>query len=202
MALGWYETLQLIKKQIKNICCRLKLIEDLNGIPGPPGPPGQDGADGQDGAPGGFGAYGSWYSTVDQINIANGTLPMTVNVVDFASGVSIVNGSEITFLNAGKYNIQFSAQFHNTGGGGSGTVVNIWFAKNLIAIPDSNTRITVNTNSPYVVAAWNYFVNANAGDYFQIYWTTDNANIILERENADPIHPAIPSVIITVNQVG
>ena len=210
MALGLYDTLNYIKKQIKAICCKLKLIEELEGIPGPPGEqgeqgePGLNGADGQDGAPGGFGPYGSWYSTVDQINTVNGTLAMTVNQTDFANDILIngITNSQITFVQAGKYNIQFSAQFHNTGGGGSGTIVNIWFAKNGTAIPDSNTRITVNTNSPYVVAAWNYFVNANAGDYFQIMWTTNNANIILERENADPIHPAIPSVIITANQVG
>lgn len=205
MALGLYDTLNYLKKQIKNICCKLKLIEELEGIPGPQGPPGPQGIQGQTGqtgAPGGFGAYGSYYSTVDQVNTEDGTLAMTVNNTDFQSGVSVVSGSRITMANAGKYNIAFSAQFHNTGGGGSGTVVNIWFAKNNNAIPDSNTRITVNTNSPYVVAAWNFFVNANAGDYFEIMWTTDNANIILERENASAIHPEIPSVIITVNQVG
>ena len=208
------KAIKKISKQITYILCKLKLIEELEGIPGPQGPPGQNGTDGidgqdgtpgqdgQDGAPGGFGAYGSYYSTVDQVNTENGTLSMTVNTVDFQSGVSVVSGSRITMANTGKYNIAFSAQFHNTGGGGSGTVVNIWFAKNNNAIPDSNTRITVNTNSPYVVAAWNFFVSANAGDYFEIMWTTDNANIILERENANAIHPAIPSVIITVNQVG
>lgn len=154
------------------------------------------------GPPGGFGAYGSYYSTVDQINTANGTLPMTLNTTDFQSGISVVSGSRITMANAGKYNIAFSAQFHNTGGGGSGTVVDIWLAKNGNPVPDSSTRVTVNTNSPYVVSAWNFFVSANAGDYFEIMWSTNNANIILERENASAIHPAIPSVIITVNQIG
>lgn len=31
MALGLYDTLQSIKKQLKNICCRLKLIEENGG---------------------------------------------------------------------------------------------------------------------------------------------------------------------------
>jgi hypothetical protein len=193
MAQALYDIIVGINKQIKDLCCKIQTLKGDKGDKGDPG---------EDGAPGGFGAYGSYYSTVDQINTANGTLPMTLNTTDFESDISVVSGSRITMANAGKYNIAFSAQFHNTGGGGSGTVVNIWLAKNGNPVPDSSTRVTVNTNSPYVVSAWNFFVNAIAGDYYQIMWTTNNANIILEREDANAIHPAIPSVIITVNQVG
>lgn len=198
MAQALYDIIDGINKQIKNLCCQIKDLIDNGGVPGPPGPPGQDGA------PGGFGAYGSWYSDVDQINTLNGVLAMTVNQTDFANDVLIdgITNSKITFVKAGKYNIQFSAQLYHRSGGGSGKHVDIWFAKNGIDIPFSNTRLDVDTNTPYQVAAWNYFVNAAAGDYYQIMWTTANASIVIEHGDAGTPHPETPSVIITVNQVG
>lgn len=184
MSQSLYDIITGINKQIKDLCCKIQTLK------------------GDKGDPGGFGAYGSYYSTVDQINTQNGTLAMTVNNTDFQSGVSVVGGSQITFASAGKYNIQFSAQLHHRSGGGSGKHVDIWFAKNGSTIPDSNTRVSVDSNTPYAVASWNYFVDAAASDYFEIMWTTTNASIVIEQEAANAPHPATPSVIITVNQVG
>ena len=129
-----------------------------------------------------------------------------MNTTDFSNGITVANSSQVTFSKPGIYNLQFSAQLHNTGGGGNGTVVNIWFQKNGVDIPASNTRVTVNTNSPYVVAAWNIFVQIDApGDYVELIWVTTNVNIVLEYEPATLIsgvlHPAIPSVIFTCSQV-
>lgn len=186
MAQPLYDIIVGINKQIKNLCCQIKDLID-NGIPGPPG---------------GFGAYGSWYSTVDQINTLDTPLAVTVNNTDFTSGVSMVGNSQITFAAAGKYNIQFSLQLHHLSGGGSGKMVDIWLAKNGIAVPDTNTKVSMDTNTPYKVAAWNFFVDAAAGDYYQLMWATDNVSIIIEQEPVGTIHSATPSVIITVNQVG
>ena len=144
---------------------------------------------------------GSFYSTQDQSLTENAIGAVTFNNTDFNNDINIVSNSRITMVNAGKYNIAFSAQLHNNGGGGSGTTVNIWLAKNGTAIPDSNTRVTVNTNSPYVVAAWNFFVNASANDYYELMWSTTNADIQIDYEIAGT-YPAIPSVILTVNQIG
>jgi hypothetical protein len=126
---------------------------------------------------------------------------MTVNNVVGENGISVVSGSQITFTSPGTYDIQFSAQFHNNGGGGSGDTVQIWFRKNGIDIPDSATRVSVPTNNPYVVPAWDFMDNFAAGDYFQIMWSTDNANISIDHNTAVAPAPNIPSVIITVMQV-
>lgn len=151
------------------------------------------------------GYYGSFYSSLDQ---TDGTTPYAMfaeNTADF-DGVSMeINAlgkkSRITFANAGTYNIQFSAQLHNTGGGGSGNTVNIWFRLNENNIANSDTKVTVPSNAPYVVAAWNFIQSVAAGDYIEIMWFTDNANIILEQENSTANTPAIPSVIITAQQI-
>ena len=151
------------------------------------------------------GYYGSFYSVLDQ---TDGTTPHRMyaeNTAD-ADGVSMELGDEstksrMTFAHAGTYNIQFSAQLHNTGGGGSGNTVNIWFRLNGQDIAASDTKVTVPSNSPYLVAAWNFIVSVAAGDYVEIVWFTDNANIILEHDVATDTHPAIPSVIMTAQQI-
>lgn len=151
------------------------------------------------------GYYGSFYSSLDQTDGTNPYAMYCENTAD-ADGVSMaVNAlgkkSRMTFAHAGTYNIQFSAQLHNTGGGGAGQTVNIWFRLNENNIADSNTKIVVPSNAPYVVAAWNFVLSLAIGDYVEIMWFTDNANIILEHENATDTIPAIPSVIMTAQQI-
>lgn len=154
---------------------------------------------------GGSLAYGSFYSSLDQTDGVTPHLMFCENTAD-ADGVSMQLGdeatkSQITFASAGTYDIQFSAQFHNTGGGGSGQTVDIWFALNGNSIADSATKLVVPSNAPYVVAAWNFILSVAAGDYAEIYWLTDNINIKLEHVAAAPPVPAIPSVIITAQQI-
>jgi len=151
------------------------------------------------------GYYGSFYSSVDQ---TDGTNPyaMAAEFTADADGVSMElnlsnKKTRMTFAHTGTYNIQFSAQLHNTGGGGSGNTVNIWFRLNGNDIANSDTKVTVPSNAPYVVAAWNFMLSLAAGDYIEIIWFTDNSNIILEHEDAGANHPAIPSIIMTAQQV-
>ena len=148
----------------------------------------------------------SYFSTQDQTGTNGSIQAHTFNNIDWQSGIQLVDNSKITFLHAGKYNIAFSDQLHATGGGGSGITINIWLAKNGVAVEDTNTKVIVNNNNPYFVAAWNFFVNVNANDYYQLMWSADNANVKLEHEagtgSGASRHPSIPSVILTVNQVG
>jgi hypothetical protein len=172
------------------------------GASGATGATGPQGATGLTGAGGASGFYGSYFSNVDQTAAATNTAyAMTVNNVIGQNGISVVSGSQITFTSPGTYDIQFSAQLHNNGGGGSGNTVQIWFRKNGTDIPDSATRVAVPTNTPYVVAAWDFMDNFAAGDNFQIMWSTDNVNIGIDHNTAVAPAPNIPSVIISVMQV-
>lgn len=151
------------------------------------------------------GYYGSFYSSLDQTDGTTPHLMYAENTAD-ADGVTTELGdeatkSQMTFAHTGTYNIQFSAQFHNTGGGGAGNTVNIWFRLNGSDIANSDTKLTVPSNAPYVVASWNFIVSVAAGDYVELAWFTDNANIIIEHENATANHPAIPSLILTAVQI-
>lgn len=153
--------------------------------------------------------YGSFFDTTTQTAAAiNTAYHVQFNTTDAlcTNGLTVLNDengnpTKIKVNKTGVYNFMFSFQLHNTGGGGSGTTAQIWFAKNEVTIPDSNTRIDVPSNAPYMVAAWNLFMHLNAGEYGQIMWSTNNTSIKIEHNTASAPAPAIPSVIVTVNQV-
>lgn len=116
--------------------------------------------------------------------------------------MTIVDGSHITVAEAGTYNIAFSAQVTKTGGGAE--TVYFWLRTNGIDIPDTNTGLLLSGNNDKQVAAWNFFVTLDAGEHATLMWASSNAAVqILYVSAADtPFGPAIPSMILTVNQVG
>jgi hypothetical protein len=82
--------------------------------------------------------------------------------------------------------------------------VDIWLCKNGSPVANTNTQITLTGNDGKHVAAWNFFVNAAAGDYYELCWSSPDAQVFLNYVAAasSPTRPAIPSVILTVNKVG
>lgn len=189
-----------------------------SGPPGPTGPAGPAGAIGATGPAGPTGAtgatgpspvlyYGSFYDTSDQTNtVTNTARPMTLNEVTpgvngvIADGISVVSGSRITFAHTGVYNLQFSAQLYN----GSGAApIDIWLAKNGVAVPETDTQELIPANNR-TVASWNFLVDANAGDYCQLMWMSNDSNATIESTAARTVNgysiPAIPSLIVTVTQ--
>lgn len=150
------------------------------------------------------GSYGSFYDTTTQTNpVANIPRSMSLNTTDITNGVS-VSGSTNPFntyiktQNAGVYNIQFSAQLDKTDSGADEIV--IWLRKNGIDLTDTATTITLTGNNDKQVAAWNWFANSAANDYYQIIWQSADTNVRILAEPADG-HPGIPSVIVTANRV-
>jgi hypothetical protein len=147
--------------------------------------------------------YGSFYDILQQTCTANSIQPMLVRQTQFSNGVSITSNSHININHAGRYNLAFSAQFHQTSNSG---LINVWLAKNGVAVDNTNTKITIPSNAPYQVAAWNFFVDSAGSDYYQIMWSSDSNNTVIETVAASgsgaSLHPAVPSVILTVNQIG
>lgn len=177
-------------------------IQGIQGIQGPKGDPGNIGPAGADGRDGvnGLGDYASFYDTTTQTNpVVNGTNTMTYNNTALSHGVSVVDGSKITFTHAGVYNIAFSAQLDKTDSGQD--QVAIWLAKNGNNESWSATMVDANNNNAKVVAAWNFFVEVQAGDYYQLKWKSADSDLRLFAQPTNAI-PGVPSIILTVNQVG
>lgn len=155
---------------------------------------------------------GSFYDTQTQTLLAgaNAAMPMILNFTDnfCTNGVGVnhdgVYGNTlITVSNTAVYNVMFSAQFTNSGG--TGQTVDIWLRKNgtnaAANVPNSNGNVHLQGNQTFVMAAWNYFINLNAGDFIQICWTATSTNITMVPDAATAVHPEAPSIIVTLNQV-
>ena len=197
------------------------------GAPGPQGATGETGAQGAQGPQGipgtitGFGDSGNfWDLTIQgpEGSVSAGTntaYPVylgesdTVNNqgITVTSGAGDVSGraSYLTFTHPGVYNIAFSLQLLRTQGGSPDTV-SIWLRKNGANEPNTNTDITLISNGQKQVAAWNFFVPVECSptcDTWQLMWSADGAhtNIWYQTPQSNPDRPAIPSVILTVNQV-
>jgi hypothetical protein len=151
---------------------------------------------------------GSFYDTTTQTVASNAIAAMKFNSVDTdaTSGVSVEpdpsnRKNKITVSKTGVYNIMFSAQIFRESGGTSKQVI-IWLRKNGVDMPNTSTHVAVQANARYLVAAWNFFIQLDAGEYCQIMWTQDN-DITLQYEapNTTIPYPAVPSIILTVNEL-
>ena len=150
------------------------------------------------------GSYGSFYSTATQTNpVINVLHSMSLNTTDISNGVSISGSTNpydtyIKMETGGVYDIQFSAQIEKTSPGGT-NITYIWLRKNGIDLAETNTAFELSQNGKGV-AAWNWFVNAAANDYYQIMWSSNATDTQLTAET--PLYgPAVPSVIVTANRV-
>ena len=185
--------------------------EGLAGSAGPPGDvgpagePGPPGERGEQGPPGGFGAFGSFYDTTTVSLPRYQATPVPLNTTDFANGIYIENGSEVTFSVSGRFNILFSSQLEK---GDAGTdLVSVWLRKNGVNVPWTNSDVVITSsgaNSRHLVAL-NFFVEASVGDYFELMMTSTTSNQMMIRSvgtQANPDRPEIPGTILTVSQVG
>lgn len=146
-------------------------------------------------------AYGAWYSTVTQTITSGSTKSITVNTTDVSEGIKVVGGSKFTVDYDAVYNLQFSCQMFRDSGGGNGNTAQIWLAKNGTAISNSNTRVDVTTNAPHQVAAWNFYAKLKKNDYLELKWSANTSSMKILAASASGSIPAIPSVIVTMNQI-
>jgi hypothetical protein len=146
---------------------------------------------------------GSFYEPTTQTTTANTPTAMLISQTGFLNNIAISGTTGIQVNDAGYYNLQFSAQLYRTSGGTS-QHVDIWLRVNGTDVSNSNTRINVNNNSVYQVAAWNWFLYMAASETVEIMWATTDATIQLQSEVANLIipHPETPSVIATINRIG
>ena len=151
--------------------------------------------------------YGSFYSTTTFTPaVINTAYALTYNnTYTRANGselvygvyVDTVNTSRIYVDNTSTYNFQFSAQLQETGGGTKR--VYIWPSINGVNVDDSATEVTLaNGNTSRAVAAWNFVLNLQAGDYFELIYSANSTHVSFPYVAASSPVPAIPSVILTV----
>lgn len=142
--------------------------------------------------------YGAFCDTTDQTAaLANTAYAMTFNTTEITNGVYIGSPTSRIYVDTHNvYNIQFSAQFVNTAGGAH--TAWIWLRKNGADVANTATALRLQGNNFEAVAAWNFLLEMNSGDYFELMWEVSDTAIELYHDAASAIHPAIPSIILTV----
>jgi hypothetical protein len=141
---------------------------------------------------------GAFHSEQTQTAAAINTgYAMTFNKTDLTQGVYIGTPTSRVYVDRpGSYNFQFSAQFSSTNA--STKTIYIWADINGTAVPQSATKITMKGSAESYLAAWNFVLRMNTGNYFRLMWATTDTNVSILAEGATAFSPAIPSVILTV----
>jgi len=151
--------------------------------------------------------HGAFHDSTDQV-AASTTVATAVifDTTDISNGVTLSNSSRLNVADSGVFNIQFSIQLKNTINDGQD--VDVWFRKNGTNIDNSNSRFHIparkSTGDPsHIIAALNFFVSLNSGDYVEIMYKVDNVGVTIEHfaASASPTRPAVPSAIATVSFV-
>lgn len=149
------------------------------------------------------GFWGSFWSSNSQtITTANQIKAVELNNYDLSSNaIQLVGTSQLQVLFAGVYNIQFSLQLLSIIG--TATEATIWLRKNGVDVPSTSGDVYMQSNGNKLLPAWNYVLELNANDYIQLYWSADNTavSLLATGPSTTPVHPAIPSAIITMTQV-
>lgn len=144
--------------------------------------------------------YGTFFDTTDQTAASSNTAyAITFNNTDLSAGVYLGTPTSRIYVDRpGAYNFQFSLQLQSTSGASSKEVF-IWARINGIDVSNSATKITIDGNNKHFVAAWNFVLRMNTGDYFELMWATTNTTVQILADPATAFCPAIPSVIMTVS---
>jgi hypothetical protein len=145
---------------------------------------------------------GSFYLTTQQTILVINTayaIPFTDTATSNQVAIGTTTSHIVTSVD-GYYNFQFSLQIAKTGGSNIG--VWVWPRVNGVDIADSNTKLQLTgSSSSESVAAWNFVLPMNAGDYFELMWAADDTRAIIKAEAANAFSPAIPPAILTATFV-
>jgi hypothetical protein len=142
--------------------------------------------------------YGSFSDSTTQTAAAiNTAYAVTFNTSDYTAGVTLGTPTSQVYVDAFNiYNIQFSAQINTTVA--TDQLVWIWMRKNGTDIPNSTGQIRTKGNNYAAIVSWNFLVELNQGDYFELMWATDSTGVRLEAFSGTAVYPAVPSVALSV----
>ena len=143
--------------------------------------------------------YGSFYDTTTQLaTVINTATAITFNTTDLSQGVFIGSPtSRIVVDSEGIYNFDTSFQLDKTSGGTA--VFDFWFRLNGVDVANSASRIRVQSNNAEIFSSLNYFFDLKANDYVELMFAVTDLSVELKTFAAAVPHPAIPSIILTVN---
>lgn len=146
--------------------------------------------------------FGSFYDTTTQLaTTINTATAITFNNTDLSNGVFLGSPtSRIVVANEGVYNFDTSFQLDKTTGGVG--IFDFWFRLNGVNVTDSGSRIQIQGNNAEIFSSLNYFFELKANDFIELMFSVSDLTVELKTFAAAAPHPGIPSIILTVNEIG
>jgi hypothetical protein len=150
--------------------------------------------------------YGAIQRTTDKSFTANTATQITFDTNDFLNGMANDGTDGIAVEQSGIYNYQFSVQIRNTDSQIHSAW--IWLRVNNVDVDGTGSKFDVISShggTPgYIIAACNFYVEAQAGDTVEMWAAVSNTSVTFEAEPAQtspfPM-PSIPSVVATLSFV-
>lgn len=142
--------------------------------------------------------YGQFFDTTTQTAaVVNTATTVTFNTTDISNGVYIGTPSSRIYVDTeAVYNFAVSMQFDSAAG--ANCEVWVWMRKNGTNIANSGMYLNIQNANSELLQAFNLLIDLKAGDYVEIMWEVDNLNAQMAAFAATGVHPAIPSIILTV----
>lgn len=149
--------------------------------------------------------YGAFSSSVSQSATVNTATKLLFATTDL-SNVITAPSSQITVVNPGVYNLQFSIQVQNLQT--TQQDMFIWLKKNGVDVVGSTGVIGLPAQKSAGVPSrdikgWNYFLSLDADDYVEIYWSVADVLVTIPAYAASgtPTKPSTASVVATMSFV-
>jgi hypothetical protein len=142
--------------------------------------------------------YGQFFDTTTQtaavINTAYG---ITFNNTDISDGVYVGSPTSRIYVDEPSiYNFLFSIQLDKTSGGTANFWV--WPRINGVDVPNTASQVRIQGNDAEIFTSVGFFFELAAGDYVEFMFEVSDTSVELAYFPASAVHPAIPSIILTV----
>jgi hypothetical protein len=145
-------------------------------------------------------------STTDQTGSVSAATAVKLENVVFNSGITIANDgsgnpTRITFAAAGTYALAPSIQFKNTDTDDHDAT--FWFRKNGTNIANSASVVNIPkaADGGAMFSQIVFYEQVTAGQYIEIMWLPEDADVTLDFLAAGAIAPAVPSVILAAERI-
>lgn len=151
--------------------------------------------------------YGAYQSNQTQtVATINTPTLIYLEITDYENGTYRTTNDGIHVQYSGIYNVQFSSQVTNNNANPKDAA--IWFRKNGADMAYTNSVFSItgtHGGQPgYSVVAANFFMQLAAGDYIEMWWSTNSTDVTLNTLPAitSPfIAPGAPAVVCTLSFV-
>lgn len=143
--------------------------------------------------------YGQFYDTTTQTaTTVNTAKAVTFNTTDISQGVYIGSPTSRVYVDTeGVYDFQMSLQLDSTVS--TDEHFYLWMRVNGTDVPNSASTVRLKGNDAEIILALNFFFDLKAGDYVELMYSVTDLGVRIQYVAASPPVPAIPSIILTVN---